>query len=295
MIAEFLKQHGEYHDDRYFKELTTLKMGGHIRHFVVPGNVEDLTAIVNYLRTNKVPFKVIGNGSNLVCGESEYDGVVISLKKLDSYEIDNDEIYAEAGVMVPMLANVLAKEGYSALEFAAGIPGCIGGLVYMNAGAYKGSMSDIVKEVLVLKEGVLVWLSNDELNFSYRHSILQDHPHWVVVAARLNLIRKDSQQILDLMADRLRRRRETQPLEMPSAGSCFRNPEGDFAWKLIDGIGYRGMKVNGVCVSKKHSNFIVNEGEGTADDYLGIAYQIIDKVKSKYGIKLVMEVEKFNC
>jgi UDP-N-acetylmuramate dehydrogenase len=97
------------------------------------------------------------------------------------------------------------------------------------------------------------------------------------------------------MADRLRRRKETQPLEMPSAGSCFRNPEGTFAWKLIDGIGYRGKKVNGICVSEKHSNFIVNEGGGTAEDYLGVAYQIIDKVKEKYGIKLVMEVEKFNC
>lgn len=295
MIAQFLKQHGEYHDDKTFRDLTTLKMGGRIRHFVVPDSVDDLIVIVNYLRTNRISYKIIGNGSNLVCGESEYDGVIISLKKLDSYEIDNDELYVEAGVLVPLLANTLAKQGYSALEFAAGIPGCIGGLVYMNAGAYKGSMSDIVKEVLVLKEGELIWFSNDEMDFGYRHSILQDHPHWAIVAAKLNLAKKDSQEILDLMADRLRRRKETQPLEMPSAGSCFRNPEGTFAWKLIDGIGYRGMKVNGICVSEKHSNFIVNEGGGTADDYLGVAYQIIDKVKDKYGIKLVMEVEKFNC
>ena len=295
MITQFLKQHGEYHDDKTFKDLTTLKMGGHIKHFVVPDSIDDLIIIVNYLKTNKIAYKVVGNGSNLVCGESEYDGVIISLKKLDSYEIENDEIYVEAGVLVPLLASTLAKMGYSALEFAAGIPGCVGGLVYMNAGAYKGSMSDIVKEALVLKDGQLVWLNNDELDFSYRHSILHDHPRWVIVAARLNLVKKDSQEILDLMADRLRRRKETQPLDMPSAGSCFRNPEGTFAWKLIDGIGYRGMKVNGICVSEKHSNFIVNEGGGTADDYLGVAYQIIDKVKDKYGIKLVMEVEKFNC
>ena len=295
MIAEFLKQHGEYHDDKTFKELTTLKMGGPIRHFVVADSIEDLRIIVNFLKTNRISYKVIGNGSNLVCGESEYDGVVISLMKLDAYEIDNDELYVEAGVLVPLLASNLARQGYSALEFAAGIPGCIGGLVYMNAGAYKGSMSDIVKEVLVLKDGELIWFNNDEMDFSYRHSILHDHPRWVIVAAKLSLTKKDSHEILDLMADRLRRRKETQPLEMPSAGSCFRNPEGTFAWKLIDGIDFRGKRVNGICVSEKHSNFIVNEGEGTAEDYLGVAYQIIDKVKEKYGVKLVMEVEKFNC
>ena len=201
----------------------------------------------------------------------------------------------KAGVLAPALANVLAKQGLSCLEFASGIPGSIGGLVYMNAGAYKSSMADIVKEVLVLKDDELIWLNNDELNFSYRHSIFHDHPRWVVVAAKLKLERKPSEIIEELMADRLRRRKESQPLDMPSAGSCFRNPDNDFAWKLIDGIGYRGYAINDVLVSEKHSNFIVNNGNGTADDYLNIAYQIQDKVKEKYGIKLVMEVEKFNC
>ncbi|MBQ6334085.1 MAG: UDP-N-acetylmuramate dehydrogenase [Erysipelotrichaceae bacterium] len=295
MIREFLELHGEYHDDKYFRDLTTVKMGGHIAHFVMPENKQELKVIVNYLKTNRIPFKVLGNGSNLICGESEYEGVVISLKKLNAYEIRNDEVYAEAGVMVPALASVLAKEGYSCLEFAAGIPGCIGGLVYMNAGAYKGSMADVVIEVEVLKDGELIWLNNDEMHFSYRRSILQDHPRWVVVSARLKLKKKPKEQIEELMADRLRRRRDTQPLDKASAGSCFRNPDNDFAWKLIDGIGYRGFSLNGVCVSEKHSNFIVNENGGKAEDYMNIVYQIQDKVKEKYGVKLVMEVEKFNC
>ena len=295
MIKEFLSQHGEYHDDKYFKDLTTVKMGGHIAHFVMPENTDELKCIVSYLKTNGIPFKVLGNGSNLICGESEYNGVVISLKKFNSYEINNDEVYVEAGVLAPNLAMILAKEGYSCLEFASGIPGCMGGLIYMNAGAYKGSMSDVVKEVLILKDDELLWLDGDELNFSYRHSIFHDHPRWVIVAARLKLTKKNREDIEDLMADRLRRRKETQPLDKPSAGSCFRNPEDGYAWKLIDGIGSRGYSVNDVCVSDKHSNFIVNDGQGTADDYLSIAYQIQDKVKEKYGIKLVMEVEKFNC
>lgn len=295
MIKEFLQLHGEYHDDKYFKELTTLKMGGHIAHFVMPDDKQELKVIVNYLKTNRIPFKVIGNGSNLICGESEYNGVVISLKKLNDYHVEDDILYAEAGVMVPALAAALAKQGYSALEFAAGIPGCIGGLIYMNAGAYKGSMADVVTEVEVLKDGELFWFTADELNFGYRHSIFHDHPRWVVVSAKLKLSKKDPKAIEDLMADRLRRRKETQPLDKPSAGSCFRNPKDDFAWKLIDSIGYRGYRLGGVCVSEKHSNFIVNEENGKAEDYLNIVYQIQDKIKEKYGIRLVMEVEKFNC
>ena len=295
MIEDFLKQHSEYSNDKYFKDLTTLKMGGHIKHFVMPNSVDDLRQIINYLKNNAIVFKVIGNGSNLICGESEFNGVVISLKRLNSYEISNDEVYAEAGVMAPALANILAKQGLSCLEFASGIPGSIGGLIYMNAGAYKGAIADIVKQVLVLKDDELVWMKNDECNFSYRHSIFHDHPRWVVIAGKFKLVKKSSEVIEELMADRLQRRKQTQPLDKPSAGSCFRNPDNGFAWKLIDGIGYRGVCKNGVCVSEKHSNFIVNNGDGTAEDYLSIAYEIIDKVKDKYGVKLVMEVEKFNC
>ena len=295
MIEEFLSTHGEYYSDKCFKDLTTLKMGGEIAHYVLPKSIDDLKEIISYLKNNKVLFKVIGNGSNLVCGKSRFDGVVINLKKLNSYEIYNDEVYAEAGVMAPMLAQVLAKQGLSCLEFASGIPGTIGGLIYMNAGAYKSDMSNVINEVLVLKDDELVWMKNEELNFSYRHSIFHDHPRWIVIAGKLKLVKKSCEVIEELMLDRLTRRQNTQPLDKASAGSCFRNPENGFAWKLIDSIGYRGYCVNDVSVSSKHSNFIVNNGNGTAEDYLKIAYEIIDKVKDKYGIKLVMEVEKFNC
>ena len=295
MIEDFLREHGEYRNDLHFKDLTTIKMGGHIHHFVVPDTFDDLKVIISYLKSRHIMYKMIGNGSNLICGENDFSGVVISLKKFDGYEISNDEIYVEAGMLVPKLANILAKEGLSCLEFASGIPGNIGGLVYMNAGAYKKQMSDVVKEVLILKDDEFIWLDNEEMQFAYRHSILQDHPHWVAVAAKLKVEKKDSEEIREIMADRLQRRKNTQPLEFPSAGSCFRNPENEFAWKLIDGIGYRGYRINDVFVSDKHSNFIVNDGQGKAEDYLEIAYEIKDKVKEKYDISLNMEVEKFNC
>lgn len=295
MIADFLKQHGDYSNEKYFKDITTLKMGGHIEHYVLPNSFDDVKEIVEFLRKQHCDFKIIGNGSNLICGQSSYEGVVICLKKLNDFEISNDELYVQAGMMVPALANILAKQGLSCLEFASGIPGNIGGLISMNAGAYKSSMSDVVSEVLVLRNNEMIWLKNEDLNFSYRNSIFREHPHWVILAAKLKLGKKSSELIEELMADRLNRRKQTQPLDKPSAGSCFRNPEDTFAWKLIDGVGYRGFRVNGVRVSEKHSNFIINEKDGTAEDYLNIVYQIQKKVWDKYKIKLVMEVERFNC
>lgn len=295
MIKDFLRQHGNYRDDMTFKDLTTIKMGGDIAHYVEPNNLADLKEIINYLKNNHIPFKVLGNGSNMICGSSKYEGVVIRLTNFNNFEIDNDVVYVEAGVKIPYLCGVLANNSLSGLEFASGIPGSAGGLIYMNAGAYKKEMADVVKEVLLLKDGEIVRLSKEELGFNYRYSIFQEHPHWVIVACYLQLKKTNSEDIKMLMNDRLERRKKSQPLDKPSAGSCFRNPSDKFAWELIDGIGYRGYKLNGVEVSDKHSNFLINTGDGKGEDYLTIALDIQDKVRAKYDIKLVMEAEKFNC
>lgn len=295
MIRDFLEKHGDYRDDKSFKELTTIKMGGKIAHYIEPYNTADLREIVNFLRQNCIPFKVVGNGSNLICGSSEYEGVVISLKHFDNYEISNERVYVEAGVMSPYFSMITANAGLSGLEFASGIPGTIGGLLYMNAGAYKKEMSDLVDEVIILKDDRIVTLKGDELKYSYRYSVFMEHPHWIIIGAYLNMERKNSQEIMALIKDRADRRRESQPLDRPSAGSCFRNPEGVLVWKLIDEIGYRGMKRGGAKVSEKHSNFIINDGDGKGEDYLSLALEIQDKVKEKYQIKLQMEAEKFNC
>lgn len=295
MIEEYLKIHGDYRNDKSFKELTTIKMGGEIAHYIEPYNIEDLKQIISFLKINCIPFKVIGNGSNLICGSSRFEGVVICLKHFDNYEINNNILYVEAGVMVPYLVQVMLKNNLKGLEFASGIPGTIGGLIYMNAGAYKQDMSSVVKEVLVLKDDEVVRMNIDELKFAYRYSIFQEHPRWLIIAAYLKLEAGDPLKTKALIEDRAMRRRQSQPIDKPSAGSCFRNPEGDFAWKLIDGIGYRGMKINDVEVSNKHSNFIINTSNGCGEDYLKLALDIQEKVNAKYGIKLVMEVEKFNC
>ncbi|MBR2577582.1 MAG: UDP-N-acetylmuramate dehydrogenase, partial [Erysipelotrichaceae bacterium] len=268
---------------------------GEIAHYVEPYNLDDLKQIVTFLKSNHIPFKTLGNGSNLICGSSRFEGVVISMRHFDNYEISNNTVYVEAGVLAPYFVQKTVKNGLTGMEFAGGIPGTIGGLIYMNAGAYKKEMADIVKEVLVLKDGEIVRMKKDELKYRYRYSIFQEHPHWFIVAAYLELENGDAEESRSIIEDRARRRRESQPIDMPSAGSCFRNPEGEFAWKLIDGIGYRGRRLNGVEVSSKHSNFLINSGEGKGEDYLELALDIQDKVKEKYDIRLIMEVEKFNC
>lgn len=295
MIKDFLSKHGDYRDDKTFKQLTTVKMGGEIAHYVEPYNLADLKEIVNFVKTNQIPFKIIGNGSNLICGSSRFEGVVISLKHFDNYEMNNDTCYVECGILAPYLANKLANQGLSGFEFASGIPGTMGGLIYMNAGAYKKCMADIIEEVLVLKDGEIVRMKKDELKMSYRYSIFQEHPRWIVIAAYLKLSFGKPEEIKALMLDRLNRRKDTQPLDKPSAGSSFRNPENEAAWKLIDSIGFRGYRQNGVEVSSKHSNFIINAGDGKGEDYLDVALKIQEKIKEKYNINLVMEVEKFNC
>lgn len=293
--VNFLSSHGDLRLDASFKDITTIKMGGKIKYLVSPFDLNRLKLIVTYLKEEMIPFKVFGRGSNMICGSGDYDGCIIRLDHINHYHFDEGMVCVEAGMMVPRLANVLSSQGLSGLEFASGIPGTIGGLIYMNAGAYKRSMMDIVDSVLVLIDGELKWLSNEEVRFSYRHSIFHDHNDWVIVAAKLYLVKDDPEKIRELMANRLSRRRATQPLDKPSAGSCFKNPDNDFAWRLIEGIGFRGYRYNGIMVSDKHPNFIVNNGGGNAEDFIATANLIQARVKNQYDVDLKMEVEIFNC
>ncbi len=294
-LKEALEAYAEVETDVPLAAMTTLHVGGPARYVVSPAGILQLDAVMNLVREHGVPFKVIGKGSNLLCADRPFDGVIIRLdRKMHSSYFDDTRVLAEAGCSLIALASLAMKAGLSGLEFASGIPATVGGAVFMNAGAYKRSMSDIVSRVFVYRDGRFEWLGSEDCGFSYRKSIFQSHPDWIVAGVELKLEKGDIETIRTLMEDRRARRIATQPLDKPSAGSVFRNPDDAPAWKLIEGIGYRGRRIGGAAVSEKHVNFIVNENEAKAADYLSLAEEIVEKVRETYGIALHMEVEKFN-
>ncbi len=281
--------------DQSLATMTTLRIGGRAKYVVYPETDVALDLIIRLLKEKNVPYKVIGKGSDLLCSDDDFNGAVIKLDRYFNDVIYNgDEITVQAGESIIALAIDAAKHGLSGLEFASGIPGTVGGTVYMNAGAYKSCMADVIQEVFVYRDEKLEWIPASECEFSYRTSVFQKHPDWIILAVRLKMTPKDASEIQELMESRRTRRLASQPLDKPSCGSVFRNPEGMNAWELIDGIGYRGHRNGGAEVSSKHCNFILNVDHATAAEYLALVQDIQAKVKEKYGVELRTEMEKFN-
>ena len=243
-ILDLLKPYGEIQENVSFKTLTTFRVGGIAKTVIYPNDSFSLISIIKILKDNDCEYKVFGNGSNILCSEDEYDGFIIRLNRtMNNFFFDEDYLTAQAGCSIINLSYQAMKNSLSGLEFASGIPGTLAGCIFMNAGAYKSDMSNIIEEVEVLVDDKIIWLNNKECDFSYRHSIFSAHPDWIIISAKIRLHKGDQQQISELMKNRQERRMATQPLEYPSAGSTFRNTEEHFAWKLIDEIGYRGKKI----------------------------------------------------
>ena len=294
-LVKELEQYGEVQEYVSFRAMTTLRIGGEARIVVYPKNILALTQILREINEAGASYKLIGKGSNLLCSDDLYNGVVIRLDRtFTDHYFDHEFCYAEAGCSIIALAYEAMKNSLSGLEFASGIPGTVGGVTFMNAGAYKSSMSEIIQEVFVYRDGQLVWMDASECGFSYRTSIFQSHPDWIVLAVKMKLHSGDEEEIRGLMEQRRERRMNSQPLSLPSAGSVFRNPDTRPAWQYIEDIGYRGKRIGGACVSDKHVNFIVNQDNASAQDYLLLAEEIKEKVKAQFGVELKMEVEKFN-
>ena len=272
------------------KKYTTYKVGGTGKLLVIPDTIEKLVELLNYLKENNIKYKIIGNGSNLIF-VNDYNGVLIKLDKLNNVQINDKEVTAEAGASLIGLALKVSRMGLKGMEFATGIPGTIGGAVYMNAGAYKEDMASIIKKVKLLDENDnIIELNKEDLEFGYRKSILQSKKY-VCLEATLLLDYGDIDEIIDLIEKRKQKRIETQPLEYPSAGSVFRNPENGFAWQLIDDIGYKGKRIGDAMVSEKHANFIINVGNANGSDIKELIDEIKNKVKDKYNIDLKVEQE----
>lgn len=273
------------------KEYTTYQMEGVIDAVIFPTSVEELKTVLQFLKTNHVKHKILGNGSNLIF-DKHYDGVLIKLEEFNHLEIKDNLITVGAGYPIMKLALKVSRMGLSGLEFATGIPGTVGGAIFMNAGAYKSDMGYIVKTVTVLTpELEIKELTNEEMEFHYRTSFLQTHSDYICLEATLKMKHEDKEEIMDLIKERKKRRLETQPLEYPSAGSVFRNPDGDFAGRLVELVGYKGKKIGGAEVSKKHANFIINKENATGEDIKKLILEIKEKVKEQTGIELKVEQE----
>ena len=273
----------------------TYKVGGIADYIFLPSSVANLTKSIKYLKDNKIKFKVIGNGSNLIFSSKRYKGVLIKLDNINDIVIKDNEVYVEAGYKTVKIANKLSREGYTGLEFATGIPGTIGGAVFMNAGAYNSDFKSIIKSVTYLDENYNIkTLNNEDLEFEYRSSIFKKERKQIILSTTLLLDKDDPKKIIEVVESRKKRRIESQPLDYPSAGSVFRNPEGNYAGKLIEDLGLKGYTIGGAKVSEKHANFIINAGNATGEDIKELIEFIQSKVKENYNIDLILEQELVN-
>jgi UDP-N-acetylmuramate dehydrogenase len=292
MIEEIINLNvGEVIRDVDLSKYTTYKLKCIGKVLVIPNGIDELKILINYIKTNNLKYKVLGNGSNLVFVNPVYDGILIKLDKFNDLKIDGNKVSVGAGYSLMKLALKTCMMGLSGLEFATGIPGSVGGAIYMNAGAYNSDISCVLKSALLLSPDLeIVEFNNKDFKFGYRTSLLQDNGY-ICLSAKFNLKYGSIPLIMELVNDRKKRRIAGQPLEYPSAGSVFRNPEGDYAGRLIESIGYKGKIIGGAQVSLKHANFIINIGDATGDDVKSLISEIKNKVKETYDIDLKVEQE----
>lgn len=276
------------------KNHTTFRVGGPADWLVTPTEEEQIQDVVNLLRAEKVPYYVMGNGSNLLVGDKGYRGVIIQLgKNLSQVRMTEEGVlYAQAGALLSKIAAEAFAQSLTGFEFASGIPGTLGGAVMMNAGAYGGEMKHVLKDALALTaDGELRVLPVEQMALGYRTSIFAQNGD-IVLSAQIRLQPGNPEEIRAYMDELKEKRITKQPLEYPSAGSTFKRPEGYFAGKLIEDTGLRGFQVGGAQVSEKHCGFVINKGQATAADILSLIEQVSDRVEAKFGVRLEPEVKR---
>ena len=282
---------GEVRVHELMRNHTTFRIGGPADIFALPDSVKDVKRIINYARANKVPCCVIGNGSNLLVSNNGVRGIVVRIgKRMGDVEFDGESVKTQAGGLLSNLSRMAAEQKLSGLEFGAGIPGTLGGAVVMNAGSGEQNISQILASVKVMDaEGNIIEIGKEDCDFQYRGSRFK-HSGEVVLEAMLRLQHDEQTAIMDKMKELLGKRKKTMPLNYPSAGSIFRNPEGDFAGRLIEQAGCKGMRKGDAQVSDLHANWIVNLGHAEASNVLELISHIRDEVRRKSGIQLELEV-----
>ena len=275
---------------------TTYKVGGKVRAIVYPKGKNELCELIKFLKEKQVKYFVLGNGSNVLFSDNLYDGIIIKLDCFNTIEYkDNNTIKVGAGVSLMKLSRDTVKKGLVGLEFADGIPATIGGAIFMNAGAYGSEMAKITKEVEIVNgNGEIISLSNKEMCFSYRTTWLQNNLDCVCIGATISLKEGNQEELMTLVLDRRNKRKNSQPLTYPSAGSVFRNPKDMYAGEIIEKLGLKGFSIGKAEISEKHANFIINKGNAKASDIKRIIDYVKEKVKNKHNIRLRVEQRLIN-
>lgn len=278
--------------DEPMKKHTTFRAGGPACYFVSPSGSKALKDTICLCRERRIPYYILGNGSNLLVSDEGYDGVMISMGEgFSDVRVEGDILTAGAGVLLSKIAREAMEHSLTGFEFAAGIPGTLGGATVMNAGAYGGEMKDVLRSVRVMtEENTVREMSVEELELGYRHSCIPERDY-IVLSAVLRLRHGDKDSIHGRMEELAAKRKEKQPLEFPSAGSTFKRPEGYFAGKLIQDAGLRGYRVGGAQVSEKHCGFVINREQAAAEDIRTLIFDVQEKVKETSGVWLETEVK----
>lgn len=279
--------------DEPLARYTTMKIGGPADILIVPKHVAGIEKTLQLVKKYKTKWTVIGRGSNLLVSDLGIEGVVIRLGEgLDHLEVEKHRVRVGGGYPLIKLSTLLSRQGLAGLEFASGIPGSVGGAVYMNAGAHKSDISNILSKALILfEDGTIDWLTHEEMEFSYRTSVLQRKRPGIVLEAEFQLQIGEREGIVSVMQKNKDYRRETQPWNHPCAGSVFRNPIPYFAGDLIEKAGLRGYQIGGAQISEMHGNFIINTGGASAQDVLSLIALVKQTIKDKFSVEMHTEVE----
>lgn len=291
MIKSFFdKNKIEYKENISLKNYNTYKIDSTCSYMVFPKNREELIKVLREIKKEKTKYLVLGNGSNVIFSSSHYDGIIIKLDNLCKVKYKGNIVTAEAGYPLIKLAIETIDRGLSGLTFATGIPGNVGASTAMNAGAYNKDMASVVKSVEVLTDKLEIkTLTNKELNYSYRDSFLKKHREYIVLSTTLELEPGDIEFMKNQITERRKKRLASQPLNMPNAGSVFRNPPDMYAGELIEKLNLKGYTIGGAKISEKHANFIVNNGNATGKDIIELIKKIEEEVKKEYKVELKLE------
>lgn len=291
MIKSFFKDNNiDFFEDASLKKYNTYRVDARCKYLVFPKTEEELIAILREIKKENIEYIILGNGSNVIFDFEYYDGIIIRLDNLNLVEYKGNIVTVGAGYSLIKLAIETINKGLSGLAFAAGIPGYVGASTAMNAGAYNSDMASIVKEVRVLNKNLEIEILNKEqLDYSYRDSFLKQHPEYIVLSTTLELGEGNIKEMQEQIQERRNKRLASQPLDLPSAGSVFRNPEGMYAGELIEKLDLKGYNINGAEVSVKHANFIVNKGDAKGKDIVELINKIQKEVKENYNVELKLE------